>query len=121
MMRRPPPTVLDSRPPSAYKWVTGRSLIGFRRGRGLAVATQETYLEGTPLPQPGDLLAKSGKENFPVASRLLPRRVRSHLLAVYGFARLVDDIGDEWAGDPAAALDWLRTPPAPVLGGATRG
>ena len=28
-------------------------------------------------------------------SRPLPRAVRSHLLAIYGFARLVDDIGDE--------------------------
>ena len=96
MMRRRPPTVLDSGPPSAYKWVTGRSLIGFRRCRGLAVATQQTYLEGTPLPEPGDLLAKSGKENFPVASRLLPRRVRSHLLAVYGFARLVEKPGEDF-------------------------
>ncbi|GAA0400647.1 squalene synthase HpnC [Microbispora corallina] len=35
------------------------------------------------------------RENFPVASLLLPRSVRRHLLAVYGFARRVDDIGDE--------------------------
>jgi squalene synthase HpnC len=33
-------------------------------------------------------------ENFPVATRLLPARHRAHLLAVYRFARLVDDIGD---------------------------
>ncbi|MCT9934265.1 squalene/phytoene synthase family protein [Planotetraspora sp. A-T 1434] len=37
------------------------------------------------------------RENFPVASRLLPREHRRHLLAVYGFARFVDDIGDEAA------------------------
>jgi squalene synthase HpnC len=42
-----------------------------------------------------------------VASRLLPREVRRHLMAVYGFARLVDDIGDEVEGDRAAMLDWL--------------
>ena len=35
------------------------------------------------------------QENFPVAARLLPRRYRAHLLAVYGYARMVDDIGDE--------------------------
>jgi squalene synthase HpnC len=35
------------------------------------------------------------RENFPVATRLLPTRYRARLLAVYGFARLVDDIGDE--------------------------
>ncbi|WP_218040393.1 squalene synthase HpnC [Actinomadura sp. WMMB 499] len=34
-------------------------------------------------------------ENFPVAARLLPKRIRADLTAVYGFARLVDDIGDE--------------------------
>ncbi|XRQ05137.1 squalene synthase HpnC [Actinomadura welshii] len=34
-------------------------------------------------------------ENFPVATRLLPARHRAHLLNVYGYARLVDDIGDE--------------------------
>jgi squalene synthase HpnC len=44
-------------------------------------------------------------ENFPVASRLLPSRVRRHLFALYGFARLVDDIGDESTGDRLAELD----------------
>lgn len=39
-------------------------------------------------------LAKAGEENFPVAMRLLPRRHRRHLMAVYLFARTVDDIGD---------------------------
>ena len=37
-----------------------------------------------------------------------PARSRRHLLAVYGFARLVDDIGDEAAGDRLALLDWLE-------------
>jgi squalene synthase HpnC len=39
--------------------------------------------------------AKASAENFPVALRVLPRRWRTHLSALYGFARLVDDIGDE--------------------------
>jgi squalene synthase HpnC len=47
-------------------------------------------------------------ENFSVASRLLPRAQREHLLALYGFARLADDIGDESAGDRLAELDWLE-------------
>ncbi len=38
--------------------------------------------------------AKAADENFPVALRLLSRRYRVHLKAVYGFARTVDDIGD---------------------------
>jgi len=53
-------------------------------------------------------MARATRENFPVASRLLPRDTRRHLLAIYGFARLVDDIGDEAAGDRVALLDWLE-------------
>src|SRR6266516_2156751 len=52
-------------------------------------------------------MARREGENFPVASRLLPRRTRGHLLALYGFARLVDDIGDEAEGDRQALLDFL--------------
>jgi squalene synthase HpnC len=40
------------------------------------------------------VLDKAGRENFPVAPRFLPRAWRDDLLAVYGYARLVDDIGD---------------------------
>lgn len=39
--------------------------------------------------------AKASAENFPVALRVLPARLRQHLTAYYGFARLTDDIGDE--------------------------
>lgn len=53
----------------------------------------------------GAILEQAGRENFPVASRLLPRRYRTHLMAVYGFARLVDDIGDE--APPADRLPLL--------------
>jgi len=56
---------------------------------------------------PEPIMARAGTENFPVASRLLPRRARAHLLAIYGFARLVDELGDEAPGDRLAALDWL--------------
>jgi squalene synthase HpnC len=47
-------------------------------------------------------------ENFPVASLLFPRRVRPHLRAIYGFARLVDILGDEIEEDRLAALDELE-------------
>jgi phytoene/squalene synthetase len=47
-------------------------------------------------------------ENFPIASVLFPRRLRPHLRAVYGFARLVDILGDEIDGDRLAALDELE-------------
>jgi squalene synthase HpnC len=39
-------------------------------------------------------LDKAASENFPVAPFFLPRVWRADLMAVYGFARLVDDIGD---------------------------
>ncbi|MFF4018821.1 squalene synthase HpnC [Streptomyces sp. NPDC001843] len=39
-------------------------------------------------------LDKAAGENFPVAPFFLPRSWRDDLMAVYGFARLVDDIGD---------------------------
>ena len=39
-------------------------------------------------------LDKAADENFPVAPFFLPRSWRDDLMAVYGFARLVDDIGD---------------------------
>jgi squalene synthase HpnC len=37
---------------------------------------------------------RAAGENFPVALRVLPTRRRRHLMAVYGFARTADDIGD---------------------------
>lgn len=54
-----------------------------------------------------DITAKAAHENFPVASRLLPPDIRSNLMAIYAFARLTDDIGDEAQGDRSALLDWL--------------
>ncbi|HEY5344696.1 MAG TPA: squalene synthase HpnC [Solirubrobacteraceae bacterium] len=63
--------------------------------------------EAVELPLSAEVMAQAGSENFPVASRLLPRRQRRHLLAIYGFARLVDEIGDESSGDREAALRWI--------------
>ena len=59
-----------------------------------------------PLPVP-EVSSRAGTENFPVASLLFPREHRPHLRAIYGFARLVDILGDEWDGDRLAALDEL--------------
>jgi squalene synthase HpnC len=52
--------------------------------------------------------ARASGENFPVVSVLAPRWARPHLRAVYGFARLVDNLGDEAAGDRSALLDELE-------------
>ncbi|SCF07784.1 squalene synthase HpnC [Micromonospora viridifaciens] len=51
------------------------------------------------------------RENFPVALRVLPGRYRRHLLAVYAYARQIDDIGDEplpGTTDRVAALDAIE-------------
>nr|WP_235978698.1 squalene synthase HpnC [Streptomyces lycii] len=65
------------------------------------------------MPAPGAephtraVLGKAAYENFPVAPFFLPRAWRDDLMAVYGWARLVDDIGDgdlAPGGADAAAL-----------------
>lgn len=56
-------------------------------------------------------------ENFAVASRVLPAAARRHLLAFYGFARFTDQIGDAYAGDRPAALEWLEDETGRALSG----
>jgi squalene synthase HpnC len=56
-------------------------------------------------PAASDPAAHIDGENFTVAAKLLPRSIRTHLLSVYVFARLVDDIGDEAIGDRTTLLD----------------
>ena len=55
-----------------------------------------------------EVAARARTENFPIASVLYPRELRPHLRAIYGFARLVDILGDEVEGDRLAALDELE-------------
>ena len=54
------------------------------------------------------IMDQRGSENFPVVLKAVPAAHRAHLLAIYGFARFVDDIGDEYDGDRLAALDWIE-------------
>ena len=51
---------------------------------------------------------RASGENFPVVSVLAPRFARPHLRAVYGFARLVDTLGDEVPEDREVLLDELE-------------
>lgn len=60
------------------------------------------------LPGVDEILGRAAGENFPVALRVLPQEIRDHLLAVYGYARLVDQLGDDYPGDRPAALDWVE-------------
>ncbi len=55
-------------------------------------------------PDPQTVMGRASGENFPVAGRALSRRVRGHLLALYGFARLVDELGDGALQDGAGGL-----------------
>ncbi|MDX3238345.1 squalene synthase HpnC [Streptomyces sp. ME03-5709C] len=54
----------------------------------------ETRAGADPDPHSRAVLDKAARENFPVAPFFVPRSWRADLMAVYGFARLVDDIGD---------------------------
>src|SRR6266536_862139 len=54
---------------------------------------------------PEQVATQRSGENFPVALRVLPRPIRGHLEAVYGYARFVDDLGDEAPGDRLRLLD----------------
>jgi squalene synthase HpnC len=55
-------------------------------------------------------IARQHYENFPVASRLLPKSARPHIAAVYAFARIADDFADEGDRTVSARLalidDW---------------
>ncbi|MCX4529013.1 MULTISPECIES: squalene synthase HpnC [unclassified Streptomyces] len=80
------------------------------REHGIRPSSQAAHTRAT--------LDKAAAENFPVAPSFLPRAWREGLMAVYGYARLVDDIGDGDLApggrdavllglDPAAADDRL--------------
>jgi squalene synthase HpnC len=78
-------------------------MIRDRAGGGTMLRQQRA--EPQPAPDPaGAMAAKAAAENFPVALRMLPRRYRDHLMAVYAFARTVDDIGDEAPPDQRLGL-----------------
>ncbi|HJZ85340.1 MAG TPA: squalene synthase HpnC [Polyangia bacterium] len=53
-------------------------------------------------------IVRSHYENFPVASRFVPARLRPHMWAVYAYARSADDFADEprFAGRRAQALEY---------------
>lgn len=65
-----------------------------------------------PAPSsPGLVTGVDHYENFPVASVLVPRRLRPAVLAIYRFARYADDVadeGDQTATQRLAELEGLR-------------
>lgn len=58
---------------------------------------------------PAVLRDQQRAENFPVALRLLPSAPRRHLSAIYGVARVIDDLGDRADGDRSALLEDFRS------------
>jgi len=73
-----------------------------RRGRGrLARATKIVGPEWMFHP---DGMAVDHYENFPVASLLLPARLRGAVKAIYRFARSADDLADEGQAAPEERL-----------------
>jgi squalene synthase HpnC len=82
-------------------------------------------VDGVDLSQSAYLRGRERAENFPVALRVLPRRHRTHLAAVYDVARVIDDLGDDAPGDRVALLEAFAAdlatiweggvPQAPVL------
>jgi len=69
------------------------------------------------LPGESAVLPLATQENFSVAARVLGRETGGHLMAIYGFARLVDQLGDELEGDRLAALAALEADLDRVYGG----
>lgn len=65
--------------------------------------------DGANGPSSQAVLSRAAGENFPVALRILPRRHRDDLLAIYGYARLTDELGDGYDGDRRVALDQLAS------------
>ena len=53
-------------------------------------------------------LARAHYENFPVASRVVPARLRGPVAAIYAFARTADDFADEGMRSPDDRLALLR-------------
>lgn len=70
----------------------GRLTVVMIRGRALF----ERMVHNPALSdvQSRTVLSKATQENFPVAPFFVPRSWRADLMAIYGFARLVDAIGD---------------------------
>ena len=76
-----------------------------------ATVSGEFRLEAEPAAASGAAVdavdpgaGRAAGENFPVALRVLPTSRRRYLMAVYGFARTADDIGDQAPPDQRLGL-----------------
>jgi len=77
-------------------------------GPTLPSAASPSSAGGPPSPSAAEIAALAGAENFPVALKLLRQPLRDDLLRLYGFARLVDNIGDDHGNSVAGRLAMLN-------------
>jgi squalene synthase HpnC len=82
------------------------------------VSVADRSVSAADLPGAQQLLSQAGSENFTVANVLLGPEPRRHLMAIYGYARLVDDVGDEAAGDRRALLGVVESELDAIYSGA---
>jgi phytoene synthase len=87
---------------------------------GASTTAGSEALLGCPALAEDALLLRARSENFSVAPRWLPPGRRDDLLALYGFARLVDQSGDEASGDRLALLDAVSQDLERAFAGAPR-
>ena len=82
-------------------------------GRTLSQSAAEAYCRR---------LARTHYENFPVVSRLLPRKLHQHFYNIYAYCRWSDDLGDEVGSTERSLqlLDWWRTELAACYAGRVR-
>jgi squalene synthase HpnC len=86
----------------APQFGSGEPIPGMAGGGSSTVSVPAA--DGGPLVLPAGARKQIDGENFPVAMRVLPARLRRGLLALYAYARYVDDIGDEFDGPRVEAL-----------------
>ena len=55
-----------------------------------------------------ETIARSHYENFPVASRFIPKEIRRYVWTIYAFARIADDYADEPGFTLAERIDNLN-------------
>lgn len=89
-----------------------------RQGRDRAAARHPDA--SAQLPDAAAVLSRAAGENFPVAASVLPRDLRRHLMALYGYFRLVDYAGDEAPGSRETLLDLLEADLAHAYRGTPR-
>ena len=88
-------------------WLIGQTLKPDLAFRGYQWPSSTSHRPTTGSTEPAARKDSSG-ENFPVASRLLPKRLRPHVMAYYKFVRLADDIADDPDLEPELKLSHSR-------------